>query len=132
MTLSTSDRLEILDVIARADWAATRRDAYAYVELFTEDAVLDGGQGQHAGREALRASVGPIWAAEGKATLHLTLNPVVEDDGGPEPVARSVLLIVDPGPPAAIRTTAVITQRMRRSAGSWRIARRTVGAAGSE
>ena len=83
MTLSTADRLEILDVIARADWAATRRDADAYVQLFTEDAVLDGGQGRHAGREALRASVGPIWAAEGKATLHLTLNPVVDDDGGP-------------------------------------------------
>jgi hypothetical protein len=29
------------------------------------------------------SSVGPIWAAEGKATLHLTLNPVVDDDGGP-------------------------------------------------
>jgi ketosteroid isomerase-like protein len=52
MTLSTADRLEILDVIARADWAATRRDADAYVQLFTEDAVLDGDQGHHAGREA--------------------------------------------------------------------------------
>jgi hypothetical protein len=39
MTLSAADRLEILDVIARADWAATRRDADAYVQLFTEDAV---------------------------------------------------------------------------------------------
>jgi ketosteroid isomerase-like protein len=129
MTLSTADRLEILDVIARADWAATRRDADAYVELFTEDAVLDGDQGHHAGREALRASVGPIWAAEGKATLHLTLNPVVDDDG-PEPIARSVLLIIDP--PVTIRTTAIITQTLRHSAGSWRIARRTVGAAGRE
>jgi ketosteroid isomerase-like protein len=66
MTLSTADRLEILDVIVRADWAVTRRDADAYVELFTEDAVLDGSHGHHAGREALRASVGPIWAAEGR------------------------------------------------------------------
>jgi len=130
MTLSAADRLEILDVVARADWAATRRDADAYVQLFTEDAVLDGDQGHHAGREALRASVGPIWAAEGKATLHLTLNPVVEDDGGPEPVARSVLLIIDP--PVTIRITAIITQTLRHSAGSWRIARRTVGAAGGE
>ena len=31
MTLSAADRLEILDVLARADWAATRRDAEAYV-----------------------------------------------------------------------------------------------------
>ena len=98
MTLSTADRLEILDVITQADWAATRRDADAYVQLFTEDAVLDGGQGHHAGREALRASVRPIWAAEGKATLHLTLNPVVEDHGGPEAVSPLGAADHRPGP----------------------------------
>ncbi len=128
MTLSAADRLEILDVITRADWAATRRDADAYVELFTEDAVLDGGQGHHAGRAALRASVGPIWAAEGEASLHLTLNPVVEDRE-PRAVTRSVLLIIDPLPPITIRTAATITQVLRRSEGAWRIARRTVAAA---
>ena len=48
MTLSAADRLAILEVITRADDAASRRDADAYVELFTPDAVLDGTQGQHA------------------------------------------------------------------------------------
>ena len=57
---ATADRLAILDVISRADEAASRRDADAYVALFTPDAVLDGAQGQYAGREALRASVGKI------------------------------------------------------------------------
>jgi hypothetical protein len=57
---------------------------------------------------------------------------VVEDDGGPEPVARSVLLIIDPDPPVTIRTTAIITQTLQHSAGSWRIARRTVGSAGGK
>ena len=75
--------------------------------------------------QALRASVGPIWAAEGPASLHLTLNPVVEGDGA-EAVVRSVLLIVDPVPPVTIRTAAAITQRLRREAGQWRIAQRTV------
>jgi SnoaL-like domain len=75
MTLPAADRLDILDVVTRADEAASRRDADGYVALFTEDAVLGGSQGRHAGRAALRASVGPIWAAEGPATLHLTLNP---------------------------------------------------------
>ena len=128
MTLSAADRLEILDVITRADAAASRRDADAYVELFTEDAVLDGTQGQHAGRAALRASVGPIWAAEGAVSLHLTLNPVVEDRA-PEAVARSVLLIIDPVPPVTIRTAAMITQVLRRSEGTWRIASRAVASA---
>jgi len=47
VTLSTADRLEILDVIGRTDAAATRRDSEAYAKLFTEDAVLDGSEGRH-------------------------------------------------------------------------------------
>ena len=65
VTLSAADHLAILDVVTRADEAASRRDPDGYVVLFTPDAVLDGAQGRYAGREALRASVGPIWAAEG-------------------------------------------------------------------
>ena len=130
VTLPAADRVAILDVITRADEAASRRDADGYVALFTPDAVLDGAQGRHAGREALRASVGPIWAAEGLVTLHLTLNPVIEP--GPasdQAVARSVLLIIDPAAPPAIRAAAVITQELRRSGAVWRIARRTVASA---
>ncbi len=130
VNLSDGDRLAILDLITRADEAASRRDADRYVALFTEDAVLDGTQGNHVGREALRESVGPVWEAEGPVTLHLTLNPVIEpgpDDG--HAIARSVLLIVDPVTPPAIRATAVITQELRRSGGSWRISRRTVASA---
>jgi ketosteroid isomerase-like protein len=126
VTLPAADRLAIVEVITRADEAASRRDADAYVALFTEDAVLDGTQGRHAGRQALRASVGLVWAAEGPATLHLTLNPVVEP--GPSPgqaVARSVLLIIDLAPPA-IRAAALITQELRRTRNSWLITRRTV------
>ena len=125
--LEASDRLDILEVLTRAETAATGRDADAYAELFTDDAVLDGSQGRHAGRAALRAGVGPVWAAEGPATLHLTLNPVVEPGPAPDQaVARSVLLIIDPAAPPAIRTAALITQELRRADGSWRIARRTV------
>ena len=127
MSLSAADQLAVLEVITRADEAASRRDADAYVALFAPDAVLDGTQGQHAGREALRASVGPIWAAEGPATVHLTLNPVIEP--GPsddQAVARSVLLIIDAVPPPALRTVALITQELRRAERSWLITRRTV------
>src|ERR1700683_3365416 len=78
MSLAVSDRLDILDVLARADNAASRRDRDAYVELFTDDVVLDGDQGTHVGKETLRQAVGPIWAGEGTRTLHLTLNPTLE------------------------------------------------------
>jgi uncharacterized protein (TIGR02246 family) len=132
VTLSAADRLEILDVVTRADQAASDRDAEAYVRLFTADAVLDGAQGQHAGREALRAAVGPVWAAEGPATLHLTLNPVIEnlDDRSQRVAVRSVLLIIAPGPPATIHAAAQITQTLVWQDGSWNIAGRTVGMPG--
>jgi hypothetical protein len=45
-------------------------------------------------------------------------------------VARSVLLIIDPAAPPAIRTAAAITQELRRAEGSWLITRRTVAPAG--
>lgn len=129
MTLSPDDRMQILDVVSRADLAASRRDADGYVALFTEDAVLDGAQGRHAGRDTLRASVGPIWAAEGPATLHLTLNPVIDPPAGDsdtQATVHSVLLIVNPAPPVTIRTAALITQTLRRTGGAWLISRRTV------
>jgi uncharacterized protein (TIGR02246 family) len=126
MTLSVADRLDILDVITRADQAASNRDADAYVRLFTEDAVLDGTQGRHAGRAALRASVGPVWAAEGPATLHLTLNPVIEALDADSATARSILMIIDPAPPIRIHAVAAITQTLIRQNGQWCISRRTV------
>jgi hypothetical protein len=126
VSLSAADRLAVLDVIGRADAAATSRDAGTYAGLFTDDAVLDGSQGRHTAA-TLRSSVGLIWAAEGAATLHLTLNPVVDHgDSTDEAVVSSVLLIVDPAPPITIRTVAAITQKLRRSGDTWRISRRTV------
>jgi ketosteroid isomerase-like protein len=132
MTLSVADRLDILDVITRADQAASTRDADAYVRLFTPDAILDGTQGRHAGREALHAAVGPVWAAEGPATLHLTLNPVIDaldSDEGPRATVSSVLLIITPASPPVILATAAITQVLQRRNGTWQIAGRTVAAA---
>jgi ketosteroid isomerase-like protein len=135
VTLSVADQLAILDVITRTDQAATNRDVDAYVDLFSEDAVLDGAQGYYAGRAALRAAVGLVWTAEDSASLHLTLNPVVEQlDGDDEPsaTARSILLIADPARPVSILTAAAITQTLRRRDGQWRITRRTVAAAAGQ
>lgn len=130
MSLAVSDRLDILDVLARADSAASRRDPDAYVELFTDDVVLDGDQGIHVGKETLRQAVGAIWANEGTATLHLTLNPTLEvGPGTDEVIANSVLLIVQPGASPHILTAAIITQRLRRVGATWRIGHRTVKAA---
>jgi ketosteroid isomerase-like protein len=126
--ISTSDRVEILEILYRADAAASARDVECYVGLFTDDAVLDGDQGTHAGTAALRAAVGPVWEAEASHSLHLTLNPVVLPNlvDADRAIAESVLLIVSPSPSASILVTANITQELRRVDTEWRISRRTV------
>jgi ketosteroid isomerase-like protein len=126
--VSTTDRVEILEILYRADAAASARDVEGYLALFTEDAVLDGEQGSHAGKVALRAAVGSVWSAEAPFALHLTLNPVVrgDDADADRALAESVLLIVRPAPAAEILVTANITQELRRAGSDWRISRRTV------
>ena len=132
MTLSPADRLDILDLLTRADAAASARDPDAYLALFTSDAVLDGDQGDYRGTAALRRGLAGVWGAEPAGTLHLTLNPVIE--AGPAAagtaVARSVLLIIAPGPPPALAATARVTQLLRAGARGWKISRRTVETGG--
>jgi hypothetical protein len=128
MTLSVEDRLEIMEVVARADWAATRRDADTYVGLFTEDAVLDGAQGEHRGSVELRRSVGPVWASEGTVSAHLTLNTVVRpvDSDSQRATAMSVLLIVQGPLSLSVAGSWIIDQDLIQVDGMWRIERRSV------
>ncbi|MBV8455486.1 MAG: nuclear transport factor 2 family protein [Acetobacteraceae bacterium] len=131
IALSPADRLDILELLARADAAATRRDATSYVDLFTDDAVLDGSQGLHQGKAAITASVGPIWAAEGPVSAHLTLNVVLAPShDANEVVITSTLLIVAPpamaGEHGVVLGIASITQWVVRTEAGWRIIRRTV------
>jgi ketosteroid isomerase-like protein len=127
MTLSVADRLDILDLLNRADSAATRRDVDAYVACFTDDAVLDGIKGEHRGKD-LRQSVGPIWESEGTISAHLTLNPLVESvDGSPDQaIARSMLLILKDESPTSVQSVSSIVQHLVKRGGVWLIERRSV------
>lgn len=82
MTLSADDRLAILDLVTRADDAATRRDVESYVALFTDDGVLDGEKGEHRGHSELAEAVGRVWASEGTASSHLALNVIIDPVDG--------------------------------------------------
>ena len=134
MNLSDTDRLDILELLARADNAASRRDATAYVSYFTEDGVLEGAKGEYRGRMALAEAVGPIWASEGTASAHLTLNVVIDPvEGQPDrATATSTLVILDiasmvgTASPISIRTTSTIVQQVVKVGQTWQIARRSV------
>jgi SnoaL-like domain len=131
VNLSTEDRLDILELVVRADNAATTRDVDTYVALFTQDGVLDGEKGKHCGREALAVAVVPVWASEGTKSSHLTLNTVIDPapDRPGEATATSTLLILDPGPPVVVLSVTSIVQSVIKTEGSWLIARRTVASA---
>jgi len=134
VTLSNTDRLDIYDLLARADNAASRRDAATYVSYFTEDCVLEGAKGEYRGRDALAGAVGPIWASEGTASAHLTLNAVIDPvDGQPDrATATSTLVILDtastagPASTIAILSTSTIVQQLVKTGQTWRIERRSV------
>jgi ketosteroid isomerase-like protein len=125
MTLKPSDSIAILQLVARADACATRRDANGYTALFTDDAVMDGDMGTVEGQSALRNTVAKVWAAEPAGTLHLTLNAVI-DESGEEPVVDSVMLMVGAGPSPNVLGSARVRQTVRHTPGGWRISRRTI------
>jgi ketosteroid isomerase-like protein len=128
MSLSAEDRLTILDLVTRADDAATRRDRDVYLSLFTDDAVLDGTQGTYRGRAALDLGIRSVWTSEADATVHLTLNPYVDDapDAADVAIVHSILLILSANRPGQLITVARITQHVRCRDGHWRIHQRTV------
>ncbi len=129
--LTAVDRLDILDVVTRADDAATRRDADAYVAFFTNDAVLDGDKGDHRGKERLRQSVVRIWESEGSMTTHCTMNAVINriDDDTNRAVVRSQLMILRNESPVTIASLSFITQHLVRMGSQWFIERRSVRSA---
>jgi ketosteroid isomerase-like protein len=124
---SPVDRLDILELLALADDAATQRDVAAYVACFTDDAVLDGGMGEHRGKAAMEGAVGPIWQAEGDTSVHLTTNAVVEPDSSIDDraVAHSVLIILG-HEPAVVHSVSNITHHLVKGPSGWLVARRTV------
>jgi ketosteroid isomerase-like protein len=117
--------IAILQLVARADACATRRDADGYAALFTDDAVMDGEMGTVEGQSALRDAVAKVWAAEPAGTLHLTLNAVI-DESGAEPAVDSVMLMVGAGPSPNVLGSALIRQTVRDTPGGWRISRRRI------
>jgi ketosteroid isomerase-like protein len=128
MTLSVVDRLDILELVAKADSAASQADADLYVSYFTDDAVLDGDMGVHRGKEAIRHSVGPIWRSEGASSIHLTLNAIVKPvaDDSDRAVATSIMVVLKNDSVISIHSIAFVVQNFVKVNGVWLIEHRLV------
>lgn len=136
--LTEADRDQITEVVRRADELATSRDVDGYIALTTPDMALEGAEGNAYGREAVRAAIASIWAAEPRGTRHLTGDisitpgPDALPESGPTALTHSTLQLVS-GDSSATGTgpVASIDQLLRRTEGRWLIGRRTVRAPGS-
>ncbi|MGD8193068.1 YybH family protein [Herbiconiux sp. P18] len=125
MALSDADQQQLRAVIRRADELATARDVDGYLALTTPDMVLDGTQGSASGREAVRAAIERIWAAEPPGTRHLTGDITLE--AGDEGTARArSTLSLETGGSDDVLAVATISQTLRKMDGKWLIARRSV------
>jgi hypothetical protein len=132
--LSPTDRLDIGDLVVRADSLATRRDAEGYAALFISDAIVDGAEGVHEGTEQLQSDEAVIWSGEGDVSLHLTLNVEVHEVQGNlnAATANSVLVILEGEGATTIRSVSFIEQEFVRDDEVWKISRRTVTSSGGE
>jgi ketosteroid isomerase-like protein len=125
MTLHVEDRLAILDLAARVNDAASRRDVAAYLNYFTPDGALEGDMGSLTGQDALRGGLAPIWEREGRATLHLALNLMIDGEGEHAELSYT-LLIVRTSAPQAIVGTAQVYEQLQKVEGRWLVARHRV------
>lgn len=125
MRLTPEDSIAILQLVARADTLATARDADAYVDLFTANASMSGTMGGAAGHAQLREAVARLWAGEPVGTLHLTLNPLIDQQGA-DIIVTSVMLMVRPGAGLAVLGAADVRQTIVSTPAGWKIAQRAI------
>ena len=81
MPLTAADRLEIMELVARYNWAIDHGNAEEWADVFTDDGKFVGyGELRAQGREALRAYIEKSKAA-GHKKRHWTSGAIIEGDG---------------------------------------------------
>ena len=129
--MNTADRLDILDLIARADTAATAREtADTYISLFTAGAVLDGPTGEVARHRGAAPSRRPHLGLRGSDER--PPHPQRRHRFQPDEAIGSRRGQIEPAhrgraeSPPAIRAFPTSSKHVVKANGSWRIERRSV------
>jgi hypothetical protein len=120
--LSTEDRLEIAELVARYCWAIDQRSWDGFFDLFTDDCRLDFGDvmGVFEGRAGLERFT-TVMSGLDLLMRHYTTNLIVEGDGA-EARARSYVLALTG--PARTLATGRYEDRLAKRNGRWRIRER--------
>jgi uncharacterized protein (TIGR02246 family) len=132
MPLTDADRSEIVELVARYNWALDiTRDPEAVADCFTDDGVFVSGNGSGGrtraglveyfggGGERLRPGDAPV-------LRHWTTNHLVEGDGDEATHSAYILLIALGEAGARVDRTGVYRDRLRRVDGRWLFAERQV------
>lgn len=122
MALSTEDRLEILELVARYNHAIDSGDGAAWAETFTKDGVFETARGKTEGREALSKFVDGF-AANMPGARHWNNNHVIEADGDGA-THTCYLMLVRPGAEPAAGSKYV--DRLVKVGDAWKFAHRNV------
>lgn len=122
MALSTADRLEILELVARYNHAIDSGDGPGWADTFTEDGVFETARGKTEGRDALAKFV-EGFATNMPGARHWNNNHVIEADGDGA-THTCYLMLLRPGADPASTTRYV--DRLVKVGGAWKFAHRNV------
>ena len=122
--LSTEDRQEIAELVARYCWAIDQRRWDGFGEIFTDDCRLDFGDvlGVFEGRAGLDRFTSLMTGLD-LFMRHYTTNVIVQGDGS-EAQARSYVLAITGTGAARNQATGRYEDRLVKTNGRWRIRER--------
>ena len=120
MPLSSADKLEIQELIARYNHAVDSGDTAAYAATFTEDGSFGGSRDVVEGRENLASM-----AARAGGGRHWTANHIIEGSGDAATL-RCYVMVTRTQDGTQINSTGLYTDELRKVDGAWLFSKRRV------
>ena len=132
MALSTSDKFEIHELVARYNKAIDTGDAEGWADTFTEDGEFHGLVGVFKGRGELedfvRSYVSEEQFADWAASQHWTTNLVIEGDGDHAELFAHVKMVKPEADGGRIILVGSYDDTLAKVDGRWRFTKRIVQA----
>jgi hypothetical protein len=126
MGLSADDKLEILNLLGKYNFAIDFGDAEAWADTFTPQGVFESPQTKAQGRDEL-VSFAAGFASQLKGARHWVNNIVVEGDGNNATTKAYLVLYLmgGEGGPKAI-ATGIYNDTLTKTGGAWKFTGRKV------
>lgn len=123
--LTTEDRLDILDLLARYNYAIDDGDAQTWAACFTPDGEFVSPTDHRTGTDELIAFA----SRPSRGTLHYTTNEIITGDGNNAAMRCYLELVNAGGEKPEILFCGRYEDELVKTADGWRFAKRTVGLA---